>query len=456
METVVEPPKLLDGQIEVKMPANGWRPRVYQAPFWDYMQRTPFSARAILCHHRRAGKDHTAINWCATASQQRVGLYLHIFPFTNQGRRIVWVGRDKDGAEFLDAFPGQIREAKNNVDMRLTLTNGSIYQVIGADDPDKLVGVNPLGVIFSEFALMDPQAWDLIRPILNENRGWALFPSTPRGKNHYYDLIRLAMRNPRWFVSIKTVEDTKSISLDLIEEDRQMGMADALIKQEYWCSFEAVAEGSYYERQMNFLMDQGRINDDVCYDPALPVCTAWDLGLDDATAIWFIQRAPDVNRVIFYMEIVGEGLSHCVSEVMKKLTELDAVADQHWAPHDINVREYSTGQTRISLAAQLGFRFTPVRKVAQKADMIDATRAMIPKCVFNDSECRRGIQALKSYRKTYDEKLKTYKANPVHDWSSHAADAFGSFALGAAASSVRRDTGEKRQTHATNSYNEFG
>jgi len=135
------------------------------------MQRTPYGARAILCHHRRAGKDHTAINWCATASQKRVGLYLHVFPYTNQGRRIIWIGRDGDGREFLDAFPPALMVNKNNVDMRLTLSNGSIYQVIGADDPDKLVGVNPMGIILSEFALMDPKAWRLLSPILAENGG---------------------------------------------------------------------------------------------------------------------------------------------------------------------------------------------------------------------------------------------------------------------------------------------
>lgn len=439
---------------EIVLPANGWRPRPYQRGFWSYMQRTPTGARAILCHHRRAGKDHTAINWTAVASQQRVGLYIHVFPFLNQGRRIIWNGIDKDGRKFLSAFPDELIESRSDLEMRIILKNGAIYQIMGADDPDKLVGINCVGAVFSEYALMDPQAFELVRPILNENGGWAVFPSTPRGKNHYHDLIFGkegnvgAIRNPRWYVSIETVETTGVVPKETIEEERSMGVDEALIRQEYYCDFNAALQGAYYERQMNMLTEQKRLGD-VPHDPALEVHTAWDLGVDDSMTIWCFQLAPQGRevQVIDYLEGSGEGLPYYIRQLREKSVKGNWVFGTHYAPHDIKSRELTTGQTRWQTALTLGIRFTVVPKDNAIEDGIEAVRQLLPRCRFDAKACYRGIEALKSYRKQWDEKLKVYRSTPLHDWASHGADAFRTLAGGLRARSPRTNTDE-RQTHA--------
>lgn len=182
---------------------------------------------------------------------------------------------------------------------------------------------------------------------------------------------------------------------------------------------------------MNWLMDSNLINDQIGYDPALEVHTAWDLGLDDATSVWFFQTAFDKVRFFDYMEVSGESLKHCLKRVKEKLDSLDAVAGTHYAPHDIKVREYSTGQTRISVAAELGFRFLPVRKLTIE-DGIESVRALLQRSVFAETACERGVNALKSYRKDWDDKTKTYRNRPVHDWASHGADAMRTAAVGLA------------------------
>jgi phage terminase large subunit len=417
------------------------------------MQQTPFGARAILCHHRRAGKDHTAINWTAVASQMRVGLYIHVFPYGNQGRRVVWNGIDKAGKKFLSAFPEELIESKSDLEMRLKLKNGSVYQVLGADDPDKLVGINCIGAVFSEYALMDPQAFDLVRPILNENGGWAIFPSTPRGKNHYYDLIYGkdgspgALNNPKWCVSIETVETTGAVDPDVIEEDRRMGVEETLIQQEYFCSFDAALQGSYYEKAMSHLVETKRIGD-VPHDPALEVHTAWDLGIDDSMTIWCFQLNRAEPQLIHYIEGTGEGLPHYIKELRKLQEKSDWIYGTHFAPHDIQARELTTGETRLHTARELGIRFTVVPKDPSIEDGIESVRQLLPRCRFDSKNCYRGIEALKSYRKQWDEKLKVYRSKPLHDWASHGADAFRTLAGGLRARNPNRNDRGTLPSHA--------
>jgi len=219
---------ILPGRPTVELP-NLWDPRPYQIPAWRALENG--ARRSVLLWHRRAGKDSVALAWTTVASQLRVGLYWHVFPTYNQGKKAIWKGMTKEGRPFLDMWPPQlIKRGPIEDEMRIELKNGSIWQVVGTDNIDRLVGSNPIGVVFSEYALQDPRAWDLIRPILNENGGWAIFPYTPRGKNQGFDLFTrahdLMKKDPkRWFAQRLTVDDTKAIPLSVIEEDRQSGMA---------------------------------------------------------------------------------------------------------------------------------------------------------------------------------------------------------------------------------------
>ena len=204
----------------------GWEARNYQVPVWDYLKQG--GKRAVVVWHRRAGKDVLALNWTACAASQRPGTYWHMLPEAAQGRKVIWEGIDREGRRMIDqAFPKAIRAGRpNESEMRLRLVNGSVWQVVGSDNYDALVGANPIGVVFSEFSLANPAAWNYLRPILAENGGWALFVFTPRGENHAFDLYEMARGLPGWFAERLTVEDTKAINEAVIEEERRSGMPE--------------------------------------------------------------------------------------------------------------------------------------------------------------------------------------------------------------------------------------
>lgn len=399
----------------VQVPVD-WAPRSYQMPLWSFLENG--GKRAVAVWHRRAGKDATAINWTAVAALQRVGLYWHVLPTYNQGRKIVWDGITKDGRRFIEAFPKEYIRSINNSDMKIQLENGSMWQVVGSDNVDRLVGSNPIGVVFSEYSLQDPRAWDFIRPILAENGGWALFIYTPRGRNHGWDLAEMAERNPRWFSQVLTAENTGVINAQIIEEEREAGMPEEMVQQEFFCSWDAGLVGSFYSSQMAKVLEEGRICS-IPYEPQIPVHTAWDLGMHDSTAIWFYQIVGMEIRLIDYYENSGEGLSFYV----KMLQEKEYVYGDHWAPHDIEVRELGTGRSRMEVAASLGIRFKRVPRLAVH-DGIEAVRNILGKCWFEETKTRRGYEALRQYRKVWNDKMRLFSQTPERDWSTHAADSF--------------------------------
>lgn len=222
---------------EVEIP-NEWNPRKYQRPLWKYLCQG--GKRAVAIWHRRAGKDSLSLNWTAKAMLKRVGVYWHMLPLNTQARKVVWDAIDKKGRRVIDqVFPLPLRKSVNSQEMKIELWNGSIWQCVGSDNYNALVGSNPVGVVFSEYSLADPAAWDFIRPILAENDGWALFIYTPRGQNHGYTLYNNAIA-AGWFAQVLTVEDTKAIDLSVIDDERRAGMPEAMIQQEFYCSFDAV------------------------------------------------------------------------------------------------------------------------------------------------------------------------------------------------------------------------
>ena len=189
--------------------------------------------------------------------------------------------------------------------------------------------------------------------------------------------------------------------------------------QEWYLSTDAAIKGAYYTKPLAAARQDGRITR-VPYDPALPVDTDWDLGVGDSTAIWFSQslRSGEV-RLIDYYENSGEGLPHYAGVLKAK----GYVYGQHWAPHDIKVRELGTGKSRIETAKNLGITFQVVRNIAV-ADGINAVRLLLPRCWFDEEKCRAGLEALTFYRKGFNERLQEFTDKPLHDWSSHGADAF--------------------------------
>ena len=404
-------------------------PRQYQLPVLDALDSG--IKRGVCVWHRRAGKDKTGLNYMIKRMWQKKGIYYYFMPTYSQGKKIIWDGIDKSGMRFLDHFPRDLIAGKpNESEMKIRFKNSSLFQIIGTDNIDAIVGTNPVGAVFSEYALQNPQAWDFIRPILRENGGWALFLYTPRGHNHGYELYNMAQLNSDWFCELLTVDNTKRpdgspvITPEDVEKERKEGMDEDLIQQEYYCSFEGAMSGSYYGRYLQRAIKEGRVTD-VPYDYNLKVNTAWDLGIGDSMAIWFFQVHGDTFRLIDYYESSGESLVHYV----KVMQDRKYLYDRHYAPHDIKVRELTTGKSRLETARKLGINFQVVPNFPLE-EGIDAARRIFNRCWFDKNKCKQGIDALMNYHKEYDEKRQEFKQHPVHDWSSHAADAIRMLALG--------------------------
>jgi len=282
---------------------------------------------------------------------------------------------------------------------------------------NSLMGTNPQGVVFSEYALQDPRAYQYMRPILTANDGWALFISTPRGKNHMWELYNIAKQSPEWFCYKLTVEDTNHIPLSLIEKEKQEGiMSDDLIQQEYYTSFEMGVEGAYYAKYLDRMRVKGQIGT-VPWESGFKVHTAWDLGVRDSTAIIFFQTIGQTVRIIDYYEKNKEGLEHYVNVIESKPYSYG----KHIAPHDIKVTEFGSGLTRLEKARQLGIKFT-IADDMTISDGIEAVRSSFSKIWIDENKCSQLIKALENYRQEYDIKRKVYSTQPLHNWASHAAD----------------------------------
>lgn len=426
---------------DVVMPAQGWTPRDYQLNFWKF--RRAGGRRAVLVWPRRHGKDHLCVNDMAMASVERVGTYFYILPYQNQARRIVWDGMDKEGKRFRHAWPAELIEKTNEAEMRIHLKNGSVIQVMGGDDPDKLVGANPVGVVFSEYALTDPKCWQLIAPILAENGGWVVFNSTPRGKNHLLEMLNHAKakewppcsrggwdkpKPEHWYWSHETAASLGVLTPEEMRQLRGELKDEQLFQQEAFCSFEAPMQGAYYASQFMTIDKQRRIMK-VPVEPRAPVETSWDLGISDATCIWFFQQVGLEYRIVNYMEFTGEGLTYTVAEVNKWIREQGAAPGNFYFPHDMAQRELTTGKSRVETVRGLGVSARVVLKHSIE-DGIEAVRNILPKCVFDHTRTQRGVSCLRSYRKEWDSANQTFRGRPLHDWASHGADAFRYFAMG--------------------------
>ncbi len=413
---------------EITLPYN-WTPREYRRPLWDALEGG--CKRAVAVWHRRAGKDMTGLHWMAVQAFVRPGIYWHLFPTYAQGRKAIWEGRDNEGHGFLEAFPEGSWYRKRDDEMSLWLHGGSIYQVIGCDQIDRLVGANPVGCVFSEYALQNPAAWQLIRPILAANDGWAVFAYTPRGRNHGYKLAKLAESDDRWFYQLLRVRDTGVVPEDVLAAEKAE-MPKELFDQEYNCSFDAPLVGSYYGELLSDASKDGRIGK-VPWAPQVPVTVAFDLGMSDATSMWFAQRVGREIRLIDYYENSGHGLEHYAKVIRDKPYIIEDVL----APHDAKVRELGTGKSRLETALSLGLRMRVVPKLSLE-DGIQATRLLLRNVWINEKNCGRGLQALREYIKAPIENERgpggemLYRDRPKHNWASHGADALRTLAVGMA------------------------
>ena len=411
---------------QLTLPHN-FTPRPYQYALLKHLDNG--YKRAVAVWHRRAGKDLVMLNYIARCMYERVGAYYYFFPTYAQAKKVIWDGMTRDGVKFTDAFPQALRKRTDNTEMLIEFDNGSIFRLVGTDKINAVLGSNPVGCVFSEWSLQNPTAWDFVRPILAENGGWAVFIYTPRGKNHGYTLLESAKAFPDvWYSEVLPASATKAIPDTVLEQERleiiRKDGTDALYQQEYQCSFDVPIQGSYYAPQLSLADEEKRITT-VPYDRNSPVLTAWDLGMDDSTSIWMFQVIGQEIHFIDYYESSGEGINYYI----KYLQDLKYIYSRHFAPHDIAVRELGTGKSRLEVAKSLGINFE-VARMLEIQDGIQAVRNVLGRCWFDKIKCERGLSALRSYHKEWDEDNQVFKNRPDHDWSSHGSDAFRTFGVG--------------------------
>jgi phage terminase large subunit len=393
---------------------------------------------ACIVTHRRAGKTVAciqALQRAALTCARERPRFAYLSPFLKQSKTVAW--------DYLRGAIAPLREMGARVresELRVDYPNGGQVRLYGADNPDALRGIYLDGVVLDEYADMDARVWaEIIRPALADRAGWAVFIGTPKGRNAFFALWRRAQAEANWFSLMLKASDTGLIPADELELARR-DLTEEQYAQEFECSFEAAVVGAYYGKLMARAEEERRVAR-APHDPAAPVWTSWDLGMRDATAIWFAQAIGREIRIIDYYEGSGVDLGHYVRELFQK----PYVYAGHIVPHDAQAKELGTGKSRLEVLEQLGLRTITLAPMHRIEDGINAVRVFIPKCWFDAQKCARGIDALKLYRAEVDATradpsgAALLKPHPVHDWTSHAADSFRYLAMTLDAKATRSD-----------------
>lgn len=401
--------------------------RWYQRPLHEHLINTP-NARVIEIAHRRWGKDEIALAATCELAHKRVASYWHCLPEYEQARKALWTAvNPRTGKRRIDeAFPPELRETKDEQQMFIRFKNGSTWQLIGSDRYNGLVGAGVAGVVFSEWALANPSAWGYIRPMVEENGGWAVFITTPRGRNHAKAMFDMAKKNERWFAEISTVVDTGALNQEQLDEalaeygalyGEDAGRAH--FEQEYYCSFNAAILGAFYAREITKLRNSGRIKDFEPF-PDEPVHRAWDIGVKDDTSIWWFQIIGDTPYILDCYTNHGAGVEHYAQVCRDRAW---GPSGDDFVPHDAKVREWGSDRTRIEAMIVHGLKPRGVMQHS-KVDGISAARITINKAIFHPRTEEVGIAALEQYRREWDDERKTFAANEFRDWTTHLSDAY--------------------------------
>ena len=406
-------------EVRIRFPA-----RPYQKPLIDWFRGG--GKRAVCVWHRRAGKDRTATFIESELACKRVGLYWHALPEYAQARRVIWDAITKDGQKLIDVnFPPAIVKKKHEHEMKIELVNGSIWQPVGADNFNSLVGSNPVHVTYSEYAIMNPQAREYLRPIIAENDGTELFISTTRGYNHFYDLAMFAKYSPLWYYSLQTVHDTGVIPVETLDEERKT-MPEELFRQEFECDFSAANVGAILGRWVEAAEKSGRVNDSVEYDPAgAPIEVSSDIGFRDTASWWFWQPKADGYAMVDYDEDSGLDASEWIDRLTDLLDKRGYRLGNIWLPHDARAKTFATKESPVEQFLK-GFGAEKVKMVPQskKFDRINAARAIMPSVWFNQSRCAAGLKGLRAWAFEWNNETRQFSRDPLHDWASHPGDGF--------------------------------
>lgn len=403
-------------------------------PGWTAL-RNPNIRTVVLGWHRRCGKDDVGMHDAAIRSVERVGNYWHALPEYSQARKVIWdaVNPHTGRIRWQEAFPADMIRKVDNQTMKLTFVNGSSWQVVGSDNYNSLVGVSPVHVVFSEAALADPAAYGFIRPALLENNGTSLHISSVRGRNHFYDLYNLTLSDPHGFAEVLSAEDSGVFTAEQLEMERRYYVSQygdsigmSMFRQEYLSDWDAGTIGAVWASELKALREEGRARP-LRYDSRYPVLTFWDIGVSDLTVILFMQEVGNTLRLIDWYSGSDIGLDHYAEVIHSK----PYVYLGHFAPHDIAVREWTSGVSRIEEARRFGIKFERVGKTA-KGEQIAAAAHLIRRLEVNvhedlekrpEDDCEFILNTLGEYKFRFDREKRVMSKNPEHNWASHYADA---------------------------------
>lgn len=392
-----------------------YSPREQQTKIHNLIDDKRFT---VVVAHRRMGKTVSAINHlikAAVLNKLEAPRYAYIAPTYGQAKRVAW--------DYLVKYVKPLGGTENISEMRVDFM-GRRIQLYGSDNPDSLRGQYFDGVILDEIGDQNPKIWtDIVRPALADRLGWCLFIGTPKGHNHFKELRDRAETEEGWgLLEFKASQTSVIAETELIAAKSEMGEDKYL--QEFECSFNAAVEGSYYGSILNDLEAKNHIQE-IPRDDLCRTITAWDLGMGDSTAIWVAQIAGSEIRLIDYYENNGVGLDKYVAWLK----------ENHWdtaeqiLPHDVQVRELGSGKSRLEVLQEAGLNVRVAPRMGID-DGIQAVRRLLPRCWFNVPKVKVGLDCLRNYRRDYDDKRKVFFDRPLHDWSSHASDAFRYLAIG--------------------------
>jgi len=382
-------------------------PRQWAIPFHETDKRW-----MVLVVHRRAGKTTAALNFLIRSALTKIGTnYAFIAPTYKMAKNAAW-GILKEYSRFV---PGVIfRESELSV----TFPGGSKITLYGAENPDRLRGIGLSGVVFDEYGMQPNNIFtEVIRPALLENEGYAIWIGTPQGKNEFYRLFEAHRNDDDWFVRHLTVDDTGVIDQEEVENSKQT-MTREEYNQELYCSFDSAIKGAVYAAEVSRAREQNRITI-IPLRRDKKVYTVWDIGVGQAMAIGFYQSFNGMTYMIDYWQgSESDGIDKAVMMVQRK----EYIYGKHFAPHDINAREVSTGKTRIDYARDLGLSFSTIESRSNVDDGIQAGRFMFDRLWIDEEKCLPWLDAISQYVREWDEKRNMYKEIPYHNWTSHAAD----------------------------------
>lgn len=396
--------------------------RDYQLPA---LQRLVDGAkRNVWVWHRRSGKDLTAWNWTILQALTVRGGYYYFLPTREQAKKVIWNNFTREGVRFTEFVPREAIKKVNEQDLRIELTSGSMIQLMGADNFDGNVGASFRGAVFSEYSVMSELGWQYMEPIATESGAWVIFVYTPRGQNHGWKMYQTAQAevaagNDRWSCFYYPVTVTQAMNEEELAESKRTTTNIRRWEQEYYCLWTTLNSGAVFANQIEQIVNDGRFMPTPA-DPTIPVFTSWDVGVADPTAVWFWQKGPTSLRLVDYYEDNKTGLEYHVREVLSRPYNYGG----HFFPHDMNVTEFGTGQTRIDLAEDYGLRNCVVVDKLPKDEQFEAARVVLPVCYFDNLKTANGFDKLGKYGFKFNENEQTYAKQPKDNENSHAADAF--------------------------------